>query len=350
MYLTNIIIAIKNRPFGMAENGRKFTQGNIKYRYGFNGKEQDIETTGTSTYDYGFRIYSPALGRFLSVDPLTKEYPWNSTYAFAENNVMRSIDLEGAEKYIVTGTMWKGSGGTQLQNLTVTTLDKPGPLGNGTYHHIKTDDYKYTSEGRIGNQYDVIGYTPSAEEQPTAWNKFWAKMLDGGASDNGGATGSRSNQASSGTGNNADNFEVSEGTGVFVLLGGIKGGKLTVLALADEAKRKISIATKVLDNLAKADKAGTNAVKSAEDLANKVLNEASATPSNSSANTKQGTTAAVKTTTQNSTSQTSTTATRGKESKPKPDSIFVWRPDGDSANGTMNMRKEANPKTKKKGG
>ena len=33
--------------------------------------------------------------RFLSVDPLAKSYPWNSTYAFAENDVIRSIDLDG---------------------------------------------------------------------------------------------------------------------------------------------------------------------------------------------------------------------------------------------------------------
>jgi RHS repeat-associated protein len=86
----------------MLEPGRKFAQGNSKYRYGFNGKELDKETSSTTTYDYGFRIYNPALGRFLSVDPLTKDYPWNSTYAFAENDVIRSIDLDGLEKLIVT--------------------------------------------------------------------------------------------------------------------------------------------------------------------------------------------------------------------------------------------------------
>jgi uncharacterized protein (TIGR02594 family) len=37
------------------------------------------------------------LGRFLSVDPLFKEYAWNSTYAFAENRVIDGIDLEGSE-------------------------------------------------------------------------------------------------------------------------------------------------------------------------------------------------------------------------------------------------------------
>lgn len=37
------------------------------------------------------------LSRFLSVDPLAKNYPWNSAYAFAENRVIDGIDLEGAE-------------------------------------------------------------------------------------------------------------------------------------------------------------------------------------------------------------------------------------------------------------
>jgi RHS repeat-associated protein len=52
--------------------------------------------------DYGLRIYDPRIGRFLSTDPLSAEYPWNSSYAFAENDVIRSIDLEGAEKHVRT--------------------------------------------------------------------------------------------------------------------------------------------------------------------------------------------------------------------------------------------------------
>ncbi|MCE3239478.1 MAG: hypothetical protein K0R24_2459 [Gammaproteobacteria bacterium] len=46
------------------------------------------------------RIYNPSLGKFLSVDPLSREFPWNSSYAFAENDVIRSTDLDGAEKNI----------------------------------------------------------------------------------------------------------------------------------------------------------------------------------------------------------------------------------------------------------
>jgi hypothetical protein len=49
----------------MVMPGRKYQAAGGLYRYGFNGKEKDNETTGSSTYDYGFRIYSPAIARFL---------------------------------------------------------------------------------------------------------------------------------------------------------------------------------------------------------------------------------------------------------------------------------------------
>jgi RHS repeat-associated protein len=74
--------------------GRKLSGG---YRYGFNGKENDLETTATTSYDFGFRIYSPAIGRFLSTDPLTKGYPMLTPYQYASNNPILNIDLDGLE-------------------------------------------------------------------------------------------------------------------------------------------------------------------------------------------------------------------------------------------------------------
>ncbi len=35
------------------------------------------------------------------MDPLAGKFPWNSPYAFAENDVVRAIDLESKEKLIV---------------------------------------------------------------------------------------------------------------------------------------------------------------------------------------------------------------------------------------------------------
>ncbi|HEY8402014.1 MAG TPA: RHS repeat-associated core domain-containing protein, partial [Cytophagaceae bacterium] len=48
--------------------------------------------------DYGMRIYDPRLGRFLSVDPLTKNFPHYTPYQFAGNNPILNIDLDGAEE------------------------------------------------------------------------------------------------------------------------------------------------------------------------------------------------------------------------------------------------------------
>jgi RHS repeat-associated protein len=63
--------------------GRTYSAQN-SYRYGFNGKENDNEVKGEGNQqDYGMRIYDPRVGRFLSVDPLTKEYPDLTPYPFA---------------------------------------------------------------------------------------------------------------------------------------------------------------------------------------------------------------------------------------------------------------------------
>jgi hypothetical protein len=52
---------------------------------------------GGNFYDYGFRIYNPQIARFLSVDPLTKDYPELTPYQFASNTPIESVDLDGLE-------------------------------------------------------------------------------------------------------------------------------------------------------------------------------------------------------------------------------------------------------------
>jgi hypothetical protein len=61
----------------------------------------------TTWQDYGFRIYSPALGRFLSVDPLTKTYPWYTPYQFAGNKPIWFIDLDGLEENSTSTYVYK---------------------------------------------------------------------------------------------------------------------------------------------------------------------------------------------------------------------------------------------------
>ena len=90
----------------MVMPGRQYSAETV-YRYGFNGKELDPEGMGggLTTYDYGFRIYNPAIAKFLSVDPLTASYPWYTPYQFAGNKPIWCIDIDGLEEGIATQMM-----------------------------------------------------------------------------------------------------------------------------------------------------------------------------------------------------------------------------------------------------
>ncbi|ATL49391.1 hypothetical protein COR50_20645 [Chitinophaga caeni] len=48
------------------------------------------------------RVYDPRIGRFLSVDPLAKDYPELTPYQFASNRPIECIDLDGGESAYLT--------------------------------------------------------------------------------------------------------------------------------------------------------------------------------------------------------------------------------------------------------
>jgi RHS repeat-associated protein len=90
MYQNKPISLLHVTPFGSGMSTRAIGG----YRYSFNGKETDSET---GLQDYGFRIYNPSLGKFLSVDPLADEYPYYTPYQFAGDMPIWAIDLDGLE-------------------------------------------------------------------------------------------------------------------------------------------------------------------------------------------------------------------------------------------------------------
>jgi RHS repeat-associated protein len=77
------------------------------YKYGFQGQEKDDEIKGEgNSLNYTFRMHDPRVGRFLSLDPLSPQYPNNSPYAFSENRVIDGIELEGGEFKILNGPIY----------------------------------------------------------------------------------------------------------------------------------------------------------------------------------------------------------------------------------------------------
>ena len=107
VYAADVVSAQDYAPFGMQMVGRTYNSGS--YRYGFNGKENDNEVKGEGNQqDYGIRIYDPRISKFLSVDSISKEYPWLTPYQFASNTPIQAVDLDGTEAFFVHGT-WSNS-------------------------------------------------------------------------------------------------------------------------------------------------------------------------------------------------------------------------------------------------
>ena len=168
----------------MAIQGRKYQSSN-RYRYGFNGKENDPETvgTGSGTQDYGFRIYNPSLGKFLSVDPLANSYPYLSPYAFAENDVIRSIDLDGLEKNIVVQTENEAG---QITKIKITTFHKNGIKQDnkitGTNGSIITDkpiiEIRVKEDGTVISTEGKEDFTPDQNKVNTKPQETKTTPLD----------------------------------------------------------------------------------------------------------------------------------------------------------------------------
>jgi RHS repeat-associated protein len=115
----------------------------VPYKFGFNGKWNDNEVKGLGNQqDYGMRIYDARVGRFLSVDPLTKDYPWYTPYQFAGNSPIQAIDVDGAEpKSKVTGppavSYWEWSKNTDNNS---PEAYKNGYYNYGRYYQQSMDD------------------------------------------------------------------------------------------------------------------------------------------------------------------------------------------------------------------
>lgn len=98
-YQAEMATASDYTPFGMQMQGRIYNGTGAAYRYKFNGKERMYEINGSyNQLDYGMRMYDKRLGRFLSVDPLTKQYPWYTPYSYAGNSPIANIDIDGLEE------------------------------------------------------------------------------------------------------------------------------------------------------------------------------------------------------------------------------------------------------------
>jgi len=85
---------------------------------------------GYDTYDYGFRGYYPAVGRFTTVDPLAEKYYGISPYVYCAGNPIMFIDPDGRQLTTGIPSKQKKDGvWTTAQSTTYRPIpEKKGPI------------------------------------------------------------------------------------------------------------------------------------------------------------------------------------------------------------------------------
>jgi RHS repeat-associated protein len=120
------------------------------YRYGFQGQEMDNEIKGEgNSVNYEFRMHDPRIGRFLSLDPLSPQYPHNSPYAFAENRVIDGIELEGLEFLDHNVSRIKMTHGAAMINLDNVNAPSYNMLHTNVYDEKGNYSYRYVNQDKV---------------------------------------------------------------------------------------------------------------------------------------------------------------------------------------------------------
>ena len=101
-----------------------------------------VHSLGLDLYDYGARLYDPALVVWTGVDPLADEYGGISPYVYCLSNPVNNIDTDGKKVR---------PQGPEVLNMIVATLpkenrlyvamDKDGYINNWLINNYKGNDY-----------------------------------------------------------------------------------------------------------------------------------------------------------------------------------------------------------------
>jgi RHS repeat-associated protein len=154
------------------------------YVYSFQNQEHDDEIKGRgNSINYTYRMHDPRLGRFFAVDPLEKDYPWNSVYAFSENRVLDAVELEGLESADVHIYEYLDENG-KVYSITNFIINENsmgfGDKGIATYYHKidGTTESRYRAEQvNISENKKKNSSTPSIKHDRNV--DHFQKYIDG---------------------------------------------------------------------------------------------------------------------------------------------------------------------------
>jgi RHS repeat-associated protein len=148
-------------PFGMMMPNRSLSGD---YRFGFNGKENINEISGTgNNLDFEGRMFDSRIIRTPSLDPNSIKYPALSPYSFLANNPINVVDYNGKDAVYIAFPSYKADGYPFTGHAGVLLIDN------------KTGLTKYYEYGRydkaelgIVRHYAIPDVIIGADGRPTA--------------------------------------------------------------------------------------------------------------------------------------------------------------------------------------
>ena len=177
-------------PFGLKHKGYNSNVVTSEHKWKYNGKELQDELD-LNWYDLGARNLDHALGRFMNVDPRAEDYNFQSVYAFANNNPVLFVDIngEGVDSTIVTEnedgthTVVGGDANDGDNNIYVATKNEKGEyvktgetIGESVTSHTFFDENDNAVVGAIIDTNSTEGQDfidDLAETDPSLTDYMW---------------------------------------------------------------------------------------------------------------------------------------------------------------------------------
>ncbi|OYQ46791.1 RHS repeat domain-containing protein [Flavobacterium aurantiibacter] len=110
-----------------------------EWQYKYNGKEWQDEL-GLNFYDYGARMYDPAIGRWPCIDPQAELLERSSPYVYALNSPLIYVDKDGELPILINGKTTSDSERADLSYWTaaiVNTIKNSGIANpGGEVHYV----------------------------------------------------------------------------------------------------------------------------------------------------------------------------------------------------------------------